>query len=95
MMQDTEEISVQRPLAMRAPGIGYIHSERSDQCDWYERQEHWPFVGGAQYEKDDRNRQTEGRHFQENALSSLDDPKNIQFQVSRHHSRGLVAILSF
>ena len=86
---------MQWSLAMRATGRGHIHCERSDQGNWYERQEHWPFEGDAQHEEDNRNRQTDGRYFQEDALPPLDDTKNIQFQVAGHCCRGwwLVSVL--
>jgi hypothetical protein len=69
---------------VRAAGGSHIHDERPCECEWYKREKQRPSVSDAQEDEYKGKRQTKSHDFQEDSLSSLDDPKNVLLKVARH-----------
>ena len=72
---------------MRAASGRYAHHERACQRYRYESQEQWPAKRGAQYEKSRGNGEARNGDFNEELLPSLEDPKNVQFEIPSHCAR--------
>src|SRR5262245_29684283 len=82
--EDAEKIPVYRSLAMRAASGRYAHHERASQRYRYESQEQRPAKRGAQDEKSRGNGEAQNGDFNEERLPSLEDSKNVQFEIPCH-----------
>ena len=71
-------------MAMRAASGRHAHHERACQRHRYESQEQRPAKRGAQYEKSRGNGQAQNGDFNEELLPSLEDSKNVQFEIPSH-----------
>jgi hypothetical protein len=84
---NTQEIVMQRPLTMRTSDRSDIDHERPRQRDRYKRKKHRPPESDAEEDKHSRDRQAQHHDFQEKLVSSLNNSKDVQFEIPGHRSR--------
>jgi RNA polymerase sigma factor (TIGR02999 family) len=84
---DAKKTPVQRSLAVRTTSGHHAHHERACQRHRYNSQEQWPAESGAQHEENRAKGQAERAEFNEESLPSLEDSKNVQFEIASHCSR--------
>jgi len=77
---------------MRTSGRSHIDHEGPRQRDRYKRKKHRPPESDAEKDKDSRDRQAQNRDLHEKPLPSLNNSKDVQFEIPRHGSR--VAVTS-
>ena len=71
---------------MRTSGRSYIDHEWARQRDRYERKKCRPAERDTEEDKHSRDRQAQDPDLQEKLLPSLNNSKDIQFEIPRHSS---------
>src|SRR5262249_1212147 len=84
---NTEEIAMQRPLTMRTSDRSHIDHERPGQRDRYKRKKHRPPESDAEEDKHSRDRQAQHHDLHEKPVPSLNNTKDVQFEIPGHNSR--------
>jgi hypothetical protein len=72
---------------MRTSGRSHIDHEGPRQRDRYKRQKHRPPESETEKDKDSHDRQAQSRDLHKKLLPSLNNAKDVQFEIPRHGSR--------
>jgi len=72
---------------MRTSGRSHIDHEGPRQRDRYKRKKHRPPESDAEKDKNSGDRQAQDRDLHEKPLPSLNNSKDVQFEIPRHGSR--------
>ena len=83
---------MQRPLTMRTSDRSHIDHERPGQRNRYKRKKHRPPESHAEEDEHSRDRQAQHDDLHEKPVPSLNNSKDVQFEIPRHGSR--VAVTS-
>ena len=84
---NTEDIVMQRPLTMRTSDRSHINHEWAGQRDRYKRKKHRPAESDAEEDEHSGDRQAQHYDLHEKPVPSLNNSKDVQFEVPGHSSR--------